>query len=338
MPNIEQFMRRIDGLQQRHRPLAFVYAVIRKYGQDSASTWALLIAYYGFASLFPLLLVAVTVAGIIFAHNPTLSHRISTTVFAQIPVIGSELGSKAGVHALNANSPIALVVGIVGTLWGSQGIASSAQQAMATVWNVPMTDRPGFLPRTLRNFGILAILAINVLVTSSIATFTATLGGHEVSKILLIIATILVNLVLYVAGFRLLAPKTIPTKDLLPGALMAGIAWSALEQLGGFLIGHELAHTSATYGIFGLVLGLITWLGLTATVTLYAAEVNVVHVRMLWPRSLIQPPLTAADKTAIIALAKVQRYRREQEITVTFEDPSDPNDPSTQPGSTLSDE
>jgi len=143
MPNIEQFMRRIDGLQQRHRPLAFVYAVIRKYGQDSASTWALLIAYYGFASLFPLLLVAVTVAGIIFAHNPTLSHRISTTVFAQIPVIGSELGSKAGVHALNANSPIALVVGIVGTLWGSQGIASSAQQAMATVWNVPMTDRPG---------------------------------------------------------------------------------------------------------------------------------------------------------------------------------------------------
>lgn len=323
MPNIEQLMHRLDGFQQRHRPLAFVYAVIRKYGQDSASTWALLIAYYGFASLFPLLLVAITVTGIIFAHDPTLSKHISTTVFAQVPVIGSELRSRAGVHSLSANSPITLIVGVIGTLWGSQGIASSAQGAMATVWNVPMTDRPGFLPRTLRNFGILAILAINVLVTSSIATFTATLGGHEMSKVLLIIATILVNLLLYVAGFRLLAPKTISTKDLLPGALIAGIAWSALEQLGGFLVGHELAHTSATYGVFGLVIGLITWLGLTATVTLYAAEVNVVHVRKLWPRSLVQPPLTEADKRAMVALAKAQRYRPEQEIVVTFTDPSD---------------
>ena len=323
MPNIAQLMRKIDGLQQRIRPLAFAFAVLRKYGQDSASNWALLIAYYGFASLFPLLLVAVTLTGIIFAHDPALSHQISNTVFAQIPVIGPELRSKAGVHALDAHSPIALVVGVVGTLWGSQGIASSAQEAMATVWNVPMTDRPGFLPRTGRNFGILAILGVNVVVTSSIATFTATLAGHEIGKVLLIIGTIAVNLGLYIAGFRLLAPKTIPTKDLLPGALIAGVAWSALQQLGGFLVGHELAHASATYGVFGLVLGLITWLGLTATLTLYAAEVNVVHVRKLCPRSLVQPPLTAADKVALTALVEQQRYRQEQEITVAFGTPSD---------------
>ncbi|WP_298210546.1 YhjD/YihY/BrkB family envelope integrity protein [Ferrimicrobium sp.] len=327
MPNIAQFTRKIDGLQQRTRPLAFVFAVLRKYGQDSASNWALLIAYYGFASLFPLLLVAVTLTGIVFAHDPALSHRIANTVFAQIPVIGPQLRSKAGVHALDAHSPIALVVGVIGTLWGSQGIASSAQEAMASVWNVPMTDRPGFLPRTLRNFGILAILGINVLVTSSIATFTATLAGHEIGKALLIVGTVTVNLGLYVAAFRLLAPKTIPTSDILPGALIAGIAWSALQQLGGFLVGHELAHASTTYGVFGLVLGLITWLGLTATITLYAAEANVVHVRKLWPRSLVQPPLTAADERALTALVEQQRYRKEQQITVAFGTPPGPHAP-----------
>ena len=318
MPDPAKLLHRVDDFQQRHWPLAFVYAVIRKYGQDSASTWALLIAYYGFASLFPLLLVAVTLTGIIFAHNPSLSHRISTTVFSQIPVIGPQLRSKSGVHVLDSHSALGLIIGVLGLLWGAQGVASAAQEAMATVWNVPMTDRPGFIPRTLRNFGILAVLGINVLVTSAIATFTATLGGHELGKVALIVVTVVINLGLYVIGFRFLAPRSIPTKDLLPGALVAGIAWSALQQLGGYLVGHELAHASATYGVFGLVLGLITWLGLTATTTLYAAEINVVHVRKLWPRSLTQPPLTSADEIALRALAQQQRYRPEQEITVTF--------------------
>ncbi|MHB8345523.1 MAG: YihY/virulence factor BrkB family protein [Ferrimicrobium sp.] len=329
MVNIEPLLRRLDTAQQRNRPLAIAYAVVRKYGQDSASMWALLIAYYGFASLFPLLLVAVTITGIIFANDPILTHRISTTVFAQIPVIGPELRSKAGVQALNTHSAIGLVIGLVGLLWGSQGVASSAQQAMATVWNVPMTDRPGLLPRTLRNFGILAILSINVLVTTVMATYTSTLGGHEFGKTLLILVTIIVNLILYLGGFRLLTPKSISTKDLLPGALIAGVAWSALQQLGGYLVGHELAHASATYGIFGLVLGLITWLGLTASVTLYAAEFNVVHVRRLWPRSLVQPPLTKADEVALTALAKQQRYRIEQQITVTFHESPEQEEPST---------
>ncbi|MEX6430657.1 MAG: YihY/virulence factor BrkB family protein [Ferrimicrobium sp.] len=327
MPDPQKLLRRLDELQQRHRPLAFGYAVIRKYGQDSASTWALLIAYYGFASLFPLLLVAMTLTGLIFAHDPSLSHQISNTVFAQIPIIGAQLRSQAGVHALATHSLPGLIIGILGLIWGSQGVASAAQQAMATVWNVPMTDRPGYLSRTLRNFGVLGVLGVNVVVTSSIATFTATLGGHDVGKILLIITTISLNLALYVVGFRFLAPKSIPTRDILPGALVAGIAWSALQQVGGYLVGHELAHASATYGVFGLVLGLITWLALTATATLYAAEINVVHVRKLWPRSLLQPPLTTADRVALIALTKQQRYRPEQLIYVTFSTAATPEDP-----------
>jgi len=145
MPDPAKLLHRVDDFQQRHWPLAFVYAVIRKYGQDSASTWALLIAYYGFASLFPLLLVAVTLTGIIFAHNPSLSHRISTTVFSQIPVIGPQLRSKSGVHVLDSHSALGLIIGVLGLLWGAQGVASAAQEAMATVWNVPMTDRPGAL-------------------------------------------------------------------------------------------------------------------------------------------------------------------------------------------------
>jgi YihY family inner membrane protein len=316
--NTQQLLHRVDILQQRVRPIAIAFAVLRKYGQDYASNLALLIAYYGFASLFPLLLVAVTLTGIVFANDPGLSHQISTTAFAQIPIIGPQLQSRPGVHALYSHSVPGLIIGILGLVWGSQGVASAAQQAMATVWNVPMTDRPGFIPRTLRNFGIVGILGINVLATTVLATFTETLGGHMVSKVALIAAASAMNLLLYILGFRLLAPKTIPTKDLFIGAVIAGIAWSGLQQLGGFLIGNELAHTSAIYGIFGLVIGLVTWLGLASSITLYAAELNVVIVRRLWPRSLTQQTLTSADEAALIALVKQQQYWKNQEITVTF--------------------
>lgn len=322
MDALRKIFGRIDAFQQRHAPLAIAYAVIKKYGQDSASNWALLIAYYGFASLFPLLLVAVTVTGIVFRDDPVLRSRITDTVFAQIPVIGDQLRTKAGIHAITSNSVISFTVGIIGLIWGSQGVASSAQQAMATVWNVPMTDRPGFIPRTLRNMGILGVLAGNVLLTSALATFTSSSAGHYAVRVLLVIATLAVNLGLYVLGFRMLTPKKVPTHELLLGALIAGVAWSILQQAGGYLVGHELVHASATYGVFGLVIGLITWFGLASTATLYCAEINVVIVRKLWPRALVNPPLTDADKKALEALALSQRYRPEQSIAVSFEDQS----------------
>jgi uncharacterized BrkB/YihY/UPF0761 family membrane protein len=53
-------------------------------------------------------------------------------------------------------------------------------------------------------------------------------------------------------------------------------------------------RASATYGTFALVIGLLSWLYLASTVTLLAAELNVVRSRRLWPRSLAPPPLGGA--------------------------------------------
>jgi hypothetical protein len=68
------------------------------------------------------------------------------------------------------------------------------------------------------------------------------------------------------------------------------------------------------------VLALLAWIYLVLQVTVYAAEVNVVRARRLWPRSLVQPPLTEADRAAL-ALQPLQNQRREeQQISVTFTD------------------
>src|SRR5207237_279332 len=83
--------------------------------------------------------------------------------------------------------------------------------------------------------------------------------------------------------------------DLIPGAVVAGVAWAILQALGGYIVGHQLKGASQTYGVFAVVIGLLSWLYLQAQITLLAAEVNVVLVRKLWPRSLSGKTAAEAD-------------------------------------------
>jgi len=129
---------------------------------------------------------------------------------------------------------------------------------------------------------------------------------------------------MYLIGYRVLTPKVVSIRQLIVGAMLAGICWTALQAAGALVVSHFLKSTSI-YGVFSIVLALLAWIYLVIQVTVYAAEVNVVLARRLWPRSIVQPPLTAADREAL-ALQPLQNQRREeQHITVTFTDETTAN-------------
>jgi hypothetical protein len=131
---------------------------------------------------------------------------------------------------------------------------------------------------------------------------------------------------MYLIGFRILTPRGVPSRDLAPGAVAAGVCWTALQVVGAYLV-HHFLHSDSVYGVFATVLGLVAWLYLAAEITVYCAEVNVVLARRLWPRSIVQPPLTEADRVSL-ALQALQNQRRiEQQVTVTFSD-RDPDPPA----------
>jgi len=119
---------------------------------------------------------------------------------------------------------------------------------------------------------------------------------------------------LFLVGFRILTVPAVPTRDLLPGAVLGGLGWSALQAFGGYLVIHQLRHASQVYGFFASLLGLVSWLQLSAQVTLYAAELNVVRARRLWPRSIVQPPLVDADRRALDLIAQQEERRPEQSV------------------------
>ena len=162
-----ELLDKVDRWQQRHRPVAFVVAVIKKYGDDRGSQLAALITYYGFLAMFPLLLVFVTVLGYVAHDNPGVRHDLLNTALADFPVVGQEL--KRNVGALGGNG-IALVVGLLALVWGSLGVAQVAQHTMAQVWNVPGARRPGFGPRLLRSVLVLAVLTLAIVGTAALTT------------------------------------------------------------------------------------------------------------------------------------------------------------------------
>jgi uncharacterized BrkB/YihY/UPF0761 family membrane protein len=128
-----------------------------------------------------------------------------------------------------------------------------------------------------------------------------------------------VNSVLFIVVFRLTTPRSIAMHDLLVGAVVAGVAYTILLAFGTALVQHQLRNSEAVYGQFAFVLGLIFWLYLVFQVVLYAAEVNVVRARRLWPRSIVQPPLTDADERVLRDIAHQEARRPEERVGVEFE-------------------
>lgn len=316
MNPFERVIRRIDGVQQANGPLALGFGVIKKFGDDRAGALAALIAFYGFLALFPLLLLLTTILGFAMDRNSELRQAVLDSALRDFPILGQQLGEA--IHPLQG-SGLALVVGIVGLVWGGLGVTQVGQLAMAEVWNVPGVHRPPFVKRLLRGFGLLGVLFLGLVATTAVASISALSGGLPGRGAGMLLSVAL-NVGLFVMAFRVLTVKSVPTRTLLPGAVLGGIAWSVLQVAGAYLVAHQLRHASQVYGYFASVLGLLSWIFLGAQLTLYAAEVNVVWARRLWPRSILQPPLTDADKRAFDDIALQGERRPEQSVESTWDD------------------
>ena len=318
MNPVERVIREVDRAQQRFTPAGFVFGVVKKFGDDNGGVLVANLTYTAFTTLFPLLLVFTTILGLVASFDPGFQQAAKSAVASQVPILGNMLTSQVG--QLRRSSVIGLIVGLVVTIWGSTGLAQAGLYTMERVWNLPGPERPGFLPRLARSMIFLALLAVDVIATTALASLST--YGHRPLPLLVFAeaAAGTVNAAMFFAGFRVLTPKAVASRDLVPGAVIAGILWTVLQVLGTYLV-HHFLHSDSVYGaLFAPVLGLVAWLYLAARVTVYCAEINVVLARRLWPRSILQPPLTDADRESLALRALESRQRKELEVHVTFTD------------------
>ncbi len=315
---LNERLRALDGFQQRRRGLSFLAAVVKKFGEDRAGQLAALIAYYGFFALFPLLLVFVTVLGFVLEGNRGAQESVLHSTLSQFPIIGEEL--QHNIHSLKG-SGIGLAIGVVGSLLAGLGITGAAQNAFNAVWHVPHKDRPNFIAWRLRGLGLILALGLLMILSTVVAGYVTAAGTGALATAGGVVVALAANLLLFFTAFRLLTTREVPTRELLPGVVVAAVLWQILQHVGAYYVAHVVRHAKETSGLFAFVLGLLSWLYLGAQVTLFAMEVNVVRARRLWPRSFFSQPLLEADKRALTSLAEVEERMEEENVEVSFEDP-----------------
>ncbi|MDQ2873415.1 MAG: YihY/virulence factor BrkB family protein [Actinomycetota bacterium] len=316
----ERQLRRADRFQQRHGILGVPWAVAQKFSNDQAGGKAALLAYYGLFAVFPLLLLLATILGFALPGNPALRDRLVDSALGNIPVIGEQLRSQ--VHPLEGNT-VALVIGVAGTLYGSFGIGLAAQNAMNTVWNIPFVRRPSFWSGYLRTLGLIGLLGLAVLSSTALAAFATAVAHGAGASALAVLASVVVNLGLFLLAFMVLTAEPLRPREVLLGAAIAALLWEALQLIGTWYVSRGLRQASPIYGAFAVVITLLSWLYASSQLTLWAAEINVVLRYRLWPRSVTQPPLTAADRLVFRRLAQMEVRRAEEEVTASFTDATD---------------
>ena len=312
---------------------ALILAVVKKFGDDQAGNHVALLTYYAFVSTFPLLLVFVTVSEILLRHHPGLQQQLLKSALVEFPVVGPTLRESVRVPG---GSGIALAVGIIGSFVGGRGLAGAAQNVLNSIWVVPKLHRPGFPFNYVRSIALLLLLGVAAVLTALMATFAGVghlfgLSGTGI-HLLTVVLTTIVYCGLFLVGFRLAVSRQVATREIVLGAVLSGIAWQVLLTLGGTLAAHHLYRSREVTGVFAVVLGMLAWFALQATVTVYVLELDVVRARHLWPRALAQPPLTDADKDYLRATAQAETRRPEERVHVEFAEPEGSAPPEA-PGS-----
>jgi membrane protein len=306
-------LKRFDAFQQRHRWLALPMAVVKKSSDDQGGNLAALVAYFGFFSLFPLLLVFATVVGYVLSGHPHTQMTVEHSIQSQFPSVGSSL-PITGI----SGSIVALLLGVATSLYAGLGVTNASQNLMNTVWAVPFKDRPGFLPSRLRGIGLLVFLGAMFIVSTVITGAVSSTFGGIGAKIGGYVVSLLVNGALFFAAFRLMTDAVVPSRDLRNGTMVASVLWTFLQSVASVYLHHA---SGGNYGIFKAVIPLIIWLHLGGQVFMYSAEVNVVTSRRLWPRSFFGPPAEPADKRTLRALAKIEERSEVQQVDVQFTEP-----------------
>ena len=291
-----------DRLQRKHGVLGFPYAVVKKYGDDEGGRQAALITYYGFLSIFPLLLLGVAVLSRVLADHPDLRQRLINEIVPQA-LRSTVEHSLATLPA----STIPFIVGLIGLLLSATGVVFSAYQTLNHVAAVRYRLRAGFFSRYVRVFVVLAALLAGALATGALTVVATALPGQPgLQRAAAVLGSALVVFAVLLLGAKLLLARPAPVRALWPGAILGAAVVTVVLNAGTPLLAGLVAKAGPVYGSFATVAGMFALLYLVGQALVYAAEVAAVRYARLWPRALDVNRPTAADARALALLAREQ--------------------------------
>ncbi len=309
-------LEKVDEFQQEHKPVGVTVAVVKKFGEDKSTNLASMIAFWAFFSIFPLFLVFVTLLGYFLPAGDKTSvlHKVSQ----MFPLL--DTSSSGALHG----AWWALIVGILSALWSGSAVVRTVQFAFNSVWEVPYKERPKLLEQVGRSILVLATLGAGLVVSTLITGFVSgTANGLNLSwfgHVIGYVIAIALDVGLFLIAFRWLTDRDVSFRDVLPGALLSGVAFWILQSISSLIISRYLQNASSTYGNFATVITILWWFYIQSIITLFGAQLNVVLRERLHPRGLVDPSDTHADRRAYDKYAKERTYHEDERVETEFRD------------------
>ena len=271
----------------------------RNFTEDRALRLAAALAYYSIFALAPLLLIAVSVASLVFgekALREELSEQLQGFMGPRAAEAVQEMLKAA---TLKAQSTFAMVLGILTLLVGATGFFAQLKDALNTIWQVE--PKPGCVLKELvrdRMLSFVMVFLIGGLLLLSLLATTAMAGVSAYTERLFdlpdvvwsslnAIISIAVSTILFAAIFKVLPDVRIPWKTVMVGAIITAVLFEIGKLALGFYLGRE--STASGYGAAGSVILLLLWIYYATTILLFGAEVTQVWARMSNARISLSP-------------------------------------------------
>jgi YihY family inner membrane protein len=332
---MNRFLTRLDYLQRRHSWMALPFAVFKRFGEHAGGRLATAISYWGFFSIFPLLLVFVTVLNLVLEDDPDTREELVDGALGQIPVLGTDL---ADTQTALGGSWTTIIIGVLVALWAGLAAANALQTGLEEISDIPMFERPNAAVVRVRSIIVLVILAISLSVSTLAISAARFEGFGALTSAAGLVISLVVHTSMLLVTFKLFISGRNSLRELLPGALVAGAGIVALQAIGTFVVNRYIKGASDTYGTFAVVIALLSWFFLVSRVVLLGAELNAVLRNHVWPRSLVHSTeATDGDRRAVhLDTRRVQRDPRiGVAVSVDGDEPpemdADPADVTTNP-------
>ncbi len=268
---------------------------MKEFFDDHCTQLAASMSYYILFSIFPLAILAVSIAGLILTDE-SLRERVMDALLQALPV-----SSGAGREDLEALiDPIARgrsavgLISIAGLIWGASGMMGALRFSLDTAWD--HEHRRPFVRGKLVDFGLVfgvgGLLALSIGstmllqvarglsddVSNALGPFGA--GAGALVSTIAVLVPFLLTTTTFVLVFKLVPNVRVRTRDALAGALLSAVLFELLKNGFAFYL-RNFSNYDAVYGSLGATIALLFFIYLGACVLLLGAE-----LAAEWPRVL----------------------------------------------------
>jgi membrane protein len=245
------------------------FRVVTAFGESQASNYAGALAFAGFLAMFPMMLGALSIIGLA-VRDPATEARFESLILQVFPG-NAQPELQNALHGVKQSAGWFGLVSIGGLIWSASSIFSSMEFALTQIYGTKQRD---MLRQKLMGVVMMVLLVVALAITVAANAAGGFLSTYiPFAWVLSFLIGAVVMVALLVVLYRFVPNRTFSFRQVLPGALLAGVLIEALSF--GFPVYARFAGGFNTYGAqFGLFFLLATWLYLMSELLLLGAVYN----------------------------------------------------------------